>query len=138
MQLMKIWDAMCGRNPLAEKESFEKTAASLQVYLNDYDKLTILCAGTINKEKIELSVNKLINELQRRDVDVSTEVGHKYTFIVGGNVLAEASCIENVNKVDGIILFEEAYSSSFNKIDEEINAFKVLQKDIIGTVLIHH
>lgn len=138
MKITKIWDAMCGRNPLAEKESFEKTAASLQNYLVEKEHFTALCAGTMNKEKLELSVSKLMAELQSRGVDASTENGHKYTFIVGGDVLTEASCIEKVNEVDGVILFEEAYASTFSKIDEELNAFKELHKEVVGTVLVHH
>ena len=138
MSIMKIWDAMCGRNPLAEKESFERTAASLQNYLSAFDTYKAVCVGTMNKAKLETSVNKLVEVLKSRGVDIDTTEGHKYTLVIGGNVLTEASCIEKLEGNNGVIIFEEAYASTFSKIDEEMNALKELHVEVVGTVMVHH
>lgn len=138
MSIKNIWNAMCGRNPLDETTSFEKTAASLEQFLSDKESYTLLCAGTMDEAKLQLSIEKLVDTLKQKGFEAGIGEGHQYIFLLGGNVLRNATCIELTSKVDGVVLVEEAYKSSFANIDEEINAFKELHTEVVGAILVHH
>ena len=138
MNLKSIWDAMCGRINLNEAASLEKCAASLELFLKDKDSYTALCAGTMNSVKFEKSMSKVVELLKEKNLDAGIGEGHKYSFLLGGDVLKDAKCVELCSKANGVILVEEAYESTFSKIDEEINAFKELGVEVAGFVLVHN
>lgn len=138
MSLKSIWDVMCGRNSLNESASLERCAASLELFLKDKDSYTALCAGTMNSVKFEKTMTKVIELLKEKNLDAGIGEGHKYSFLLGGDVLKEAKCVELCSKVNGVIVVEEAYESTFSKIDEELNAFKELGVEVAGFVLVHN
>lgn len=110
-------------NDLSEEQQLLMVVSNIGLYCEKGGMKNIYFNSSVNSQTEK--EDKIIKMLSQRGVSVNR----------GYSILQDASSMENMNKADGVVFFEQADKSQYEDVEREVKVCKEHEKVVIGMVV---